>query len=145
MKSECASRLWRYVRQASSVLGIVALSVLATLAVQQVLAPTGATTQSTQLPEVRASAFVLVGPAGTVLSRLHPGPGSGNGNLTLYDTTGAQRITITGNGAFNAYDPDGITHRFRAGFAEPGAGFSQRTNGVWLDPNGTISILPTSR
>ena len=52
------------------------------------VAPSSATAQSGQAQEVRASAFTLVGPDGTVLATLAPSS-TANGSLTLYDT-GAQ-------------------------------------------------------
>jgi hypothetical protein len=112
--------------------GIVAFSLVA---------PSLATAQSTQLEEVRASAFVLVGTDGTVIGRFGPGA-AGNGNLVLLDTDGRPRWTIGGGGALSVYDPEG-TIRFRAGYQPAlGPGGAPLVNGVLLGPEGSVSILP---
>jgi hypothetical protein len=119
------------------------------LAFSLVAAPP-ATAQSSEAQEVRASAFTLVGPDGTVLARLGPGGASGNGNLTLYDAAGTRRLTMNGAGLVVAYEQDGNTAAFRAGrqFA-PGAGGSSPAgsppvNGVELGPDGSISMIQPS-
>ncbi len=63
------TKLPRHFGQGASVLGIVALSVLATLTVQHLLLPPPAIAQSDQLQEVRAARFVLVAADGTVLAK----------------------------------------------------------------------------
>ena len=114
------------------------------LAFSLVAAPQ-ATAQSSQLQEVRASAFTLVGADGTVLASLAPGGASANGNLTLYDAAGTRRMRMTGGGEVVAYDQDGTTVRFRAGrtFDVSGAGRPPLT-GVQLGPDGSINMLPPS-
>jgi len=104
--------------------------------------PSAATAQSGQAQEVWASAFTLVGPDGTVLARLEPGAGN-NGRLQLFDSTGALRVGLAGQGALNVYDTDGTTQRFRVGYV-PFVDAMGRPpiNGVWLDPEGSISVLP---
>src|SRR5687768_9614761 len=100
----------RHLREGAAVLGTVALSVLATLAVQHLLLPPPAIAQSDQLQEVRAARFVLVAADGTVLARLEPG-GDGNGRLQLFDKAGTVRVGLAGGGALNINDPDGVTQR----------------------------------
>lgn len=130
----------RYVHQRISVLGIVALSVLAMSLVQHVMSPPRVTAQSSQPQEVRASAFVLVGPDGTVVGRLAPGA-NGGGRLTLFDRTGAQRAAVAAAGVFAAFDPDGTTLRFLAGFDPTVGPNSPQIDGVQMDAGGTVSTL----
>jgi hypothetical protein len=106
------------------------------------IVPSSATAQSSQAQEIRASAFTLVGPDGTVLARLAPG-GSGSGNLSLYDPAGTRRLAVVGLGVVSVYDQDGTTIAFRAGrtFEVSPEGFPP-LNGVQLDPDGSISMLP---
>src|SRR5438093_6888936 len=73
-----------------------------------------ATAQSSQLQEVRASAFILVGQDGTVLATLAPS-GTGAGNLRLNDAAGTRRMSLVGSGNVNVYDQDGTALVFRAG------------------------------
>ncbi len=95
-----------------------------------------ATAQSSQAQEVRASAFTLVGPDGTVLVRLGSG-GQGAGNLTLNDAEGTRHLSIRGVGQMVAYDQDGTTVAFTAGRA-----FGDLpVNGVLLGPDGSIGIV----
>lgn len=135
--------LRRYFHHGISVLGIVALSVLAMSLVQHAMSPPRATAQSSQPQEVRASAFVLVGADGSVLGRLAPG-GQGGGRLTLYDGTGTQRTALAAAGVLAAFDTDGKTLRFIAGWTPtPQPPNQPVVNGVQLDPGGgTISTLP---
>jgi hypothetical protein len=137
-----SSQLWRYARQSISVVGIVALSVSATLLTQQLLIPSTASAQATQLQELRGSKFVLVAADGTELARLEPG-GDGNGRLQLFDKTGVMRVSVAGGGAINIMDTDGTTQRFRAGFV-PYVDSAGRPaiNGVWLDEDGTVDVVP---
>src|SRR5918997_3190514 len=79
-----------------------------TLAFSLMAAPQ-ATAQSDQLQEVRASAFTLVGPDGTVLAQLAHNPASGTGRLSMRDATGTERVTVAAGGILNVYDPDGTT------------------------------------
>jgi hypothetical protein len=105
------------------------------------VAPAPATAQSSQLEEVRASAFVVVAPDGTVVGRLGQGD-LGNGNLGLFDVAGRQRWQLNGEGGMTAFDTDG-TRRFRAGFQPvSGPAGSPPLNGVLLDANGSVSVLP---
>src|ERR687894_179172 len=59
------------------------------------VAPLQATAQSSQVQEVRASAFTLVGPDGTVLAQLAHNPASGTGRLSLRDAAGTERVGLT--------------------------------------------------
>jgi hypothetical protein len=137
--------LRRRLGQGASALGIVALSVLATLTVQHLLLSPSASAQADQPQEVRATRFVLVAADGTVLARLEPG-GDGNGRLQLFDKTGTLRVGLAGGGALNINDTDGVTQRFRAGYV-PYVDSAGRPpiNGVWIDADGSIGVAPTSR
>ena len=99
---------WPQRRQAVWAVSIAAVSAIMTVLVLRVMAPRYAGAQAGQAGEVRASAFVLVGPDGTVLARLAPG-GRGNGNLTVFDTAGKARAVVEGSGAFVVNDSDGTT------------------------------------
>jgi hypothetical protein len=113
------------------------------LAIDLMVAPP-ATAQSNETQEVRAAAFTLVGPDGTVLARLAPGP-NGGGNLALRDAAGTQRLVVGGRGLVIVYDQDGVTPVFVAGRAfDVGAGGGAPINGVLLGPDGAIGILPTA-
>lgn len=107
--------------------------------------PSLATAQASQPQEVRATRFVLVAADGTVLANLEPG-GDGNGRLQLYEKTGTLRVGLAGGGALNIADPDGVTQRFRVGYV-PYTDSAGRPpiNGMWLDPDGSISLVPASR
>jgi hypothetical protein len=85
-----------------TVAAIVALTVLT----MRLVGPAVTVAQPAEHDEVRARAFVLVGADGTMLGRLAPG-GAGNGNLTLYDTAGRQRIWMAGAGNVVIFDSDG--------------------------------------
>jgi hypothetical protein len=133
--------MWRTILLAS-VLPFVSAFLGGALAFSLVAAPQ-ATAQSSQLQEVRASAFTLVGPDGTVLAELAPGTGAGAGRLLLRDAAGTQRVSLVGSGVLNVYDQDGTTVVFRAGRSYTiGAGTGlPPTNGVDLGPGGSISTL----
>jgi hypothetical protein len=137
--------LLRHLGQGASVLGTVALSVLATLAVQHLLLPPPALAQPDQAQEVRAARFVLVAADGTELAKLEPG-GDGNGRLQLFDKAGTLRVGLAGGGALNINDTDGVTQRFRAGYV-PYVDSAGRPpiNGMWLDADGSISIVSPAR
>lgn len=120
------------------VLPFVSAFVGGVLALSLVL-PSFATAQSRDEQDVRASAFTLVGPDGTIGGRLEAG-NNGNGNLTLYDGAGRMRLTLRGAGHMSAYDEDG-TVGFRAGRTLPGSG-ANVVNGVLLGPGGSIGVLP---
>jgi len=108
-----------------------------------VLAPQ-ASAQSNQAQEVRASAFTLVGPDGTILAQLAPG-GPGNGRLSLRDAAGTERVALAGAGALNVYDQNGTTVVFRTGRTYNAVGAVTGlppTNGVELGPGGSISTIP---
>ena len=137
--------LRRRLGQGASTLGIVVLSVLATLTAQHLLLPPLVIAQPDQPQEVRATRFVLVAADGTVLARLEPG-GDGNGRLQLFDKTGTLRVGLAGGGALNINDTDGVTQRFRAGYV-PYVDSAGRPpiNGMWLDADGSIGVAPTSR
>ena len=88
--------------KAAMVVGIVALTVLAT----RVFGPRQTAAQPAQEGDVRATSFTLVGTDGTVLAKLGPGP-TGNGNLTVFDAAGRPRVAIGGSGTVNVLDTDG--------------------------------------
>jgi hypothetical protein len=118
----------------SAFLGVGALSLLI---------PPPATAQSGQVPDVRVSSFTLVGADGTILARLAPG-GNGNGNLTLFDTAGTQRLVMAGAGAMAVFARDGTTQVYRAGRTfEVGPRGEPPVNGVLLSPDASISIFPS--
>jgi hypothetical protein len=116
------------------------VTVLVLLLAQRLLVPPQAAAQEDQPQEVRASAFVLVNPSGTVLARLGAGP-LGGGNLTMYGADGIRHTVVGGNGDFLAYDTDGTTLRYLAGYRTQGAIL---VNGVLLGTGGTVDMLPTS-
>jgi hypothetical protein len=122
-----------------------AAAFIGSLLAYSLVAPSLATAQSSQSQEVRATRFVLVAADGTVLANLEPG-GDGNGRLQLYDKTGTLRVGLAGGGALNIADPDGVTQRFRVGFV-PYTDSAGRPpiNGMWLDTDGSISLVPSSR
>jgi hypothetical protein len=103
------------------VIGTAVLAALATVVALRVTAPPAATAESGQAEEVRASAFVLVGPDGKVLARLGPGP-DGNGNLTVFDGTGALRVVVAGGGAIVIREGDGLTPRVTLAAIQGAAG-----------------------
>ena len=106
------------------------------------MAPSSATAQSSQAQEVRASAFVLVGPDGdTVVGRWAAGPGGG-GNLTLHDADGTRRLAVAGGGQIETFGPDGTTLTFKAGRTIETYGGLVPVNGVLLGPGGSIGTLP---
>jgi hypothetical protein len=90
------------VLQASAVVGIVVVTVLA----MRLFGPRQTVAQSAQQGDVRATAFTLVGADGTVLAKLAPGT-QGNGNLTVFDSTGRPRAGLQGNGVVAILDTDG--------------------------------------
>jgi hypothetical protein len=112
--------------------GVLAFSVLAAPQV---------TAQSSQIQDVRASAFTVVSPEGTVLARLGPGP-NGPGNLALNDAEGTRRLVMTGAGVLVAFDPDGTTPIFRAGRCFEHCVGGPSLNGVELGPGGSIGMIP---
>jgi hypothetical protein len=102
-----------------------------------------ATAQSTQLQEVRASAFTLVGADGKVLASLQASAVDGSAVLVLFDAAGKRRLNLFGAGVMNVYDQDGVTQVFRAGRTyELGAQGQAPVNGVQLGPDGSISEIP---
>jgi hypothetical protein len=103
------------------VIGTAVLAALATVAALRATAPPAATAANGQAEEVRASAFLLVGPDGRVLARLGPGP-DGNGNLTVFDATGALRVVVAGGGAIAIRDGDGQTPRVTLAAIQGAAG-----------------------
>jgi hypothetical protein len=109
------------------------------------VAPSVATAQSGQLQEVRASAFTLVGPDGTVLAELFPTTPGNVARLTLRDSTGTERVRLVGTGVVNVFDQEGTTVVFRAGRSYTVGGNTglPPTNGVELGPGGSISTLPS--
>ncbi|MBM2811560.1 MAG: hypothetical protein HW416_2319 [Chloroflexi bacterium] len=101
-----------------------------------------ATAQSSEAQEVRASAFTLVGPDGTVLARLAP-TSFGTGILNLYDAAGTRRLAVVGDGVVSVFDEDGTTHLFRAGRTfNLGPAGQAPVNGVLLGPDGSIGMIP---
>jgi hypothetical protein len=137
--------MWRTILLAS-VLPFVSAFLGGALAFSLVAAPQ-ATAQSSQLQEVRASAFTLVGPDGTVLAQLARNPTSGTGRLSLRDAAGTERVTLVGGGILNVWDQDGTTVVFRAGrsYNVGAASGLPPTNGVELGPGGSIRMLEPSR
>src|SRR5437763_15198682 len=120
---------------------VVANSFLTTLLVERLATPTPVAAQGGQPQVIRATAFELVGPGDSVLARLSPG-GSGNGNLSLFDTAGNRRAAMAGNGTFFVFDEDGTTLRFEAGYSQTaGASGTPPVNGVALAPDGTVGVL----
>ena len=101
------------------------------------------TAQSSQVQEVRASAFTLVGADGTVLASLAPSA-IGAGFLRLFDAAGTRRVLVSGTGTLDVYDLDQTTVLFRAGrtFAVGPNGLPP-LNGVELGPAGSVSMIPT--
>jgi hypothetical protein len=125
----------------ASVLPFVSAFLGGALAFSLVAAPQ-ATAQSSQLQEVRASAFTLVGEDGTVLAQLAPAPNGRAGRLSLR-TEGTERVTLVGTGILNVYDQDGTTVVFRAGrsYTVGATTGLPPTNGVELGPGGSIGML----
>jgi hypothetical protein len=138
-----AADMWRTLLLAS-VLPFVSALLSGALAFSLVAAPQ-ATAQSSQLQEVRASAFTLLGPDGTVLARLAPTPG-GSGRRALSDAAGTERVTLVGGGILNVWDQNG-TVVFRAGrsYDVGAASGLPPTNGVELGPGGSIRMLESPR
>jgi len=140
-----AADMWRTILLAS-VLPFVSAFLGGALAFSLVAAPQ-ATAQSSQLQEVRASAFTLVGPDGTVLAQLAHNPASGTGRLSMRDATGTERVGLTGGGSLQVYDENG-TLVFRAGrsaFAVGPTSGLPTVNGVELGPGGSIRMLEPPR
>jgi len=127
----------------SGVLPFVSAFLGGVLAFSLVAAPQ-ATAQSSQAQEVRASAFTLVGPDGTVLARLQPSTPAGNGILSLFDAAGTRRLHMNGNGFVAVFDQDGTTPVFRAGRTFTDTASGPPLNGVELGPGGSISTIPPS-
>ena len=137
--------MWQTILLAS-VLPFVSAFLGGALAFSLVAAPQ-ATAQSSQLQEVRASAFTLVGPDGTVLAQLAHNPASGTGRLSLRDARGAERVALTGGGTLQVFDED-RTLVFRAGRGAFGVGPTSglpSVNGVELGPGGSIRMLEAPR
>lgn len=131
-------------RPGVTILATVSLSVIATVLVQHLGASAAATAPPGQLPEVRASTFVLVGPGGTELARLEPGH-DGNARLQMFDASGTLRLGLAAQGALNVFDTDGTTQRFRAGYVPYVDGIGRPPiNGVWLDADGSVSVVSAS-
>jgi len=105
------------------------------------LMPPPAAAQSSQPQELRATRFILVAPDGATLATLAPSA-LGDGSLQLFDTNGARRLNLGGSGAIAAFDTDGTTLRFRAGYV-PFIDASGRPmfNGVLLDPDGSVGFI----
>jgi hypothetical protein len=97
----------------------VAVIVAFTVVTMRIVWPVPTEAQPAQQGEVRASAFVLVGPDGNVLARLAPGP-MGNGNLSLFNTEGVLRAAINGAGNAGLFQPDGKVRVTLAAGAAPG-------------------------
>jgi hypothetical protein len=107
------------------------------------MTPALASAQSSQLQEVRASAFTLVGADGMVLASLQPSAVDGSAVLVLFDAAGTRRLNLFGAGVMNVYDQDGVTQVFRAGRTyERGVLGQAPVNGVELGPNGSVSVIP---
>ena len=130
----------------SAVIPFVSAFLGGALAFSLVAAPQ-ATAQSSEPQEVRASAFTLVGPDGTVIAQLAPQPDSGGARLVLRNAAGTQRITLAGGGILNVWDQDGTTVVFRAGrtYNVGVASGLPPANGVELGPGGSIRMLEAPR
>jgi hypothetical protein len=124
----------------SAVVPFVSAFLGGALAFSLVVAPQ-ATAQANQPQEVRASAFTLVGPDGTVLAELAPSATANAGRLLLRDAAGTQRVVLVGTGTLNVFDQEGTTVVFRAG-RNYGVGGASGLNGVQLGPGGSISTMP---
>jgi hypothetical protein len=126
----------------SAVVPFVSAFLGGALAFGLVVAPQ-ASAQSNQPQEVRASAFTLVGPDGTVLAQL--APGGGGARLVLRDAAGTDRVTLVSLGTLNVWDQDGTTVVFRAGrsYAAGATSGLPPSNGVELGPGGSISSIPS--
>jgi len=98
--------IWGTIRQGASVLGIVSLSVIATLALQHFSVPAPAAAQTGQAQAINAGAFNVVDTNGTVRAALGLGE-AGGANLTLFDSAGRAPLVI-----------------LRAGNAQVGTGLS---------------------
>ena len=114
------------------------------LAFSLVVSPS-ATAQPSPAREVRAERFVLVAADGTEIGHWVGGGPDGNARLQLRDASGTLRVLLAGQGSLIAFDTDGSTIRFRAGYV-PYVDASGRPpiNGVWLHPEGSISRVPPS-
>lgn len=136
--------LWRSLRHTATLAGVVALAVATTLLTQRFLIPAQVHAQAS-VGVVQATEFDLLGQNGTVLARLQTGQ-AGNANLTLYDTAGNRRSSIGGDGTFIAYETDGVTLRFRAGYdPSPGPNGRPPLNGVIpRDANGSDTLYLTT-
>ena len=133
--------MWRTIFLAS-VLPFVSAFLGGALALSLVATPQ-ATAQSSQLQEVRASAFTLVGSDGTVLATLAPG-NNATGNLSLHDSTGTRRLSITGRGLIAVHDQDGTRLSFAAGRTfDQAPPIGSPLNGVLLGEGGSIGLLPS--
>ncbi len=134
MTAKGSGRSRRILRSAGSSLGLIALSVLTTLLVQHLLAPSGASAHAARA-EVRAQAFVLTAPDGTEIARLGAGS-SGDGTLWLDDNGGRLHLALDGNGNLLAYG-DGNTALAQI-YADP----ATNASGLLLrDANGTLRVV----
>lgn len=106
MATHFRERFREYLRHGAGTAAIVALSVVTTLLVQRLITPPDASAHSGERAEIRAQAFLLTAPDGTVIGRLGPGS-SGNGNLTLFDSSGALHMAVSGDGDLLAYGTGG--------------------------------------
>ncbi len=89
-------RLLRPLRSAATIGGIVALTVMMTLLTQRWLTPSPAQAQSAP-SVVQGTEFDLLGTNSPVVARLKPDT-SGNGQLTILDATGHQRLVLNVTG-----------------------------------------------
>ncbi len=126
-----------------------AIAVIVMLLMQRVLTPQRVAAQSSDLQEVRASAFTLVGPDGTTIGRWQyvapAADGSrGGGVLNVYNNDGKQRVKLNPNGIVAVYDLDGTTPHFLAGYISPpvpGPTGNPPVNGLQLDSRATIDYI----
>ncbi len=77
---------------------------------------------------------------------MNPGGRDGNGQVQVFDgTTGKVRVRLSAAGSVVVLDPDGATPRFVAGYTQVfGPTGNPAFNGIQLDPQGAITILPPS-
>jgi hypothetical protein len=118
--------------------------------------PPHAAAQGDQPQEVRASKFTLVAPDGTVIGTWESEASQqvtrggvtatplGGGRLTISNSTGKPRLRLNPNGLFVAYEEDGSTPRFAAGYLSPpipGPTGNPPVNGLQLDSQASIDYV----
>ena len=135
----------RPLRHTATLAAMVTLGVVVALLTQRMVIPAPVQAQQAVQGDIQATSFTLVGQDGSRLAQLRTGLGGG-GVLLLFDSTGRERLDVTASGSLIAYDTDGKTVRFAAGYTVNPNRFAgiPAFNGLLLDPNGTTSYLPAS-